>query len=526
MRALRPAGRPCAALGAACALALAVLAASPASAAAHYVSPAGTATWEASTDIAAPCSLAVANQRARPGDTVYLRGGTYTTAIEPAASGAAADARICFAAYGEEPVVIRGAAHAIHLDGKSYISVRGLACRDCRQFLVIRNGHHNDIGYCSFDRNLTEETWMGSWVHDSSTYNRIHHCAFSRFGWVRVRDGQDMGAVLDIGFDASTTDASDHNVVEACAFFAGGHHLLQICGRQNVVRGNYLHNEAWMPCRAAGRCGNRCAMIIGPRAEQNLFEGNRFAYAGKPPDDNGADGLAVRSPRNIVRRNLCYGNGAAGMALASMTVSIPVHNYIYQNTLFRNGYCSAIDSFWTGGISFGNWGNGPMPGNIILGNIIAASAGGASITGYGDAGPQAIAGNWRDGGDPRFVDGRDPADLADPSLPDLRLRADSPCIDQGPFLTTVASPAGAGTTLVVADAGFFWDGWGIPGEVGDTIQLAGTSARARLLRVDYDTQTLTLDRPLRWSAGQGVALAYEGAAPDLGAWEFGRDGQR
>jgi hypothetical protein len=38
--------------------------------------------------------------------------------------------------------------------------------------------------------------------------------------------------------------------------------------------------------------------------------------------------------------------------------------------------------------------------------------------------------------------------------------------------------------------------------------------------IDYDTHALTLDRPLTWTSGQGVALRYEGKAPDMGAFEF------
>jgi hypothetical protein len=38
--------------------------------------------------------------------------------------------------------------------------------------------------------------------------------------------------------------------------------------------------------------------------------------------------------------------------------------------------------------------------------------------------------------------------------------------------------------------------------------------------MDYVNNTLTLDQPLSWTDGQGVSLAYNGKAPDIGAYEY------
>jgi len=87
------------------------------------------------------------------------------------------------------------------------------------------------------------------------------------------------------------------------------------------------------------------------------------------------------------------------------------------------------------------------------------------------------------------------------------------------FLTRTTA-AGSGTVIYVDDAGFFYDGYGIPGEKGDLIQLAGTTHTARIVSIDYTNNRLVLDQPLVWSAGQGVHLAYNGAGPDIGAYEY------
>jgi hypothetical protein len=73
----------------------------------------------------------------------------------------------------------------------------------------------------------------------------------------------------------------------------------------------------------------------------------------------------------------------------------------------------------------------------------------------------------------------------------------------------------------VADAGYFMDGWWISGVDGDDIQIVGTSQKARITRVDYGTNTITVNTSLTWTQNQGVALAYVGASPDVGAYEYG-----
>jgi len=72
---------------------------------------------------------------------------------------------------------------------------------------------------------------------------------------------------------------------------------------------------------------------------------------------------------------------------------------------------------------------------------------------------------------------------------------------------------------------YFYDSYEINGETGDMIQLEvgeqfGTNVQtATILNIDYQQNILILDRPLQWSAGQGISLLYTGLAPDVGAFE-------
>lgn len=101
----------------------------------------------------------------------------------------------------------------------------------------------------------------------------------------------------------------------------------------------------------------------------------------------------------------------------------------------------------------------------------------------------------------------------------------SPAIDTGTTLTTTTTTAASpSTTLAVADAGYFHDGFGLGPQVpGDTIQVGSPAVNAPVLitGINYATNTLTLQTPLTWTAGQPVSLAYNGSAPDMGALESG-----
>jgi hypothetical protein len=105
----------------------------------------------------------------------------------------------------------------------------------------------------------------------------------------------------------------------------------------------------------------------------------------------------------------------------------------------------------------------------------------------------------------------------DPAAADFRLRSISPCIDRGAPLTTALGDGDGSRFLAVADARYFSDGHGLV--AGDLVQV-GSQGPARVEQVDLTSNTLTLEVPLSWSAGDGVSYPFAGSAPDIGAFEF------
>jgi hypothetical protein len=324
---------------------------------------------------------------------------------------------------------------------------------------------------------------------------------------------------------ASAGDDSDYNLFDGNRFFHGGHHVLEHYGSYSVFRNNIFHNEEWNTCTHAetgNLCGNRNIIIDGDpvSVRWNVFDGNRIAFSGVPIDSTTVSSFGIRTPFNIVRRNLFYYNDGPGIALETYTY-FPHNvdrNHIYHNAFFHNGFnlVAAAPSDYRYGILLAERGGATIDNVIIKNNAFYDNKNGAIIFGSGAArSAQIVANNWEQTGDPLFVS----TTVGSPSsttLPDLHLQATSPLINAGGFLTTTAS-AGSGTVMFVVDSGYFTDGFGII--EGDLIQLQGQTARARILNIDYSTSKMTLDTSLTWTAGLGVALAYEGSAPDIGAYE-------
>jgi len=468
-------------------------------------------------------SIDKANHTLVAGDVVHIRAGTYPDYIAPANSGSEGN-RIVYRNHESEVVTIQDAEYGIRLDGDDHIMVSGINFTNLDRFMFLENGaEHNVIEYCNFDQVRNRDSWAGSRIWKHANYNWVHHCRFSRYGECSA-SGSDNGSVLEVGYDVGDSSYGAHyNLLEHNTLFHGGHHVLGLHGTRNVLRHNYLHNEAW----SRGR-GNRTLWVCGREdvGGRNLVEHNRFGYAAPPCDAEGVGGVALASSGNIFRFNAFYHNNLQGLGLACYSVSDCNHNRVYNNTFFNNAHDPhpSFDSRYRGPILLSDWTASETKYNAFKNNLYYAHVNSEGVV-YGqngvDLSDQTFANNF-DGdteGDPLFVNASPapPEDKMDASLPDLRLRGGSPAIDAGSYLTTITSAGGSGTTFAVADAGYFMDGWGII--EGDTIRLFETGQTALVVEVDYAGHQITVDRELTWTSGQGVSLPYSGSAPDAGAHE-------
>jgi hypothetical protein len=548
----------------------------------YWVSPTGTAANLAACSGSTPlsgtsaCSYSKANgSGVVAGDTVYYRAGTYTgitgAFINPYNTGTAGNI-ITFSAYNGEDVQVTSSVTnsiAVNLNSdygtvRSYIKVHDLHFSNFMQHLWILKGHHNEISYCSFigyPPTATQADFVGnfqaSYIYRQAQYNWIHHCKFGLWGY-NATYGNDNGGVFGMGVESSTTDNTRYNLVENNEMYGGGHHVAYLNGSYNIYRNNYFHNEPWYPLTNPIFSTRIIAQEGYPGdGMYNLNEGNRIAYGGpKNKDEIGGSGGQVKGAYNIWRRNIYTQIYTNAIYMTKYVGQSDVkYNKIYNNTFWHGGF-GTYQLYPSGTAPSANWDDryahaivveegsdgASIYGNIIKNNIFyqnrdplgtqysVISKYYSSSTGWVTRVPafQTVFNNWFDNaGDPKFVDITGAPDPTNGNQWDFHLQKSSPCIDTGSFLTTITSSSGSGTSFTVTDAGYFWfDVGGMKSNIsgasiasGDTIQLQGQSQKAVITNINYVTNTITVNTPLSWSQGQGISLAYNGSAPDKGAFE-------
>jgi len=514
----------------------------------HYVSSTGTDTWADSTDIAKPCSTATANANAAAGDVVKFRAGTYTGLyINPTNSGTA-ESKITWMPYNDEEVIFTGGTYCLLLDGVDYHIIDGITGHDPTSRLgMINNGaSYNEIrnstlyegpdsaasGINIRDDSHDDGGSNHNWFHD----NEIYKCGY--LGGTGTC--QDVSFTFQIG-DPGDDYESNYNTIEDNHIYHGGHAILQVNTRFNIIRNNNFHNECWMPddnpdcepgtdpCTGTSLWGNRVLVINDGAARDgiyNLVENNRIGHSSNPPDSNGADGLTIAGPANIVRHNYIFNSGEKGIYCKSIASGESDNNRIYNNTVYHTGYSYGQlgnTTFASIFISSAN-GDNQFKNNLIYDYYSKEIA----DNGEGNVWTQ----NWVTAdGDPDFVN----ADISDPTsttLPDLSVQAGSGVIDNGVHLTTVSAVADQ-THITLADALYFQDGtWGssLDAVATDYIAIGTVTNTAQISSINYSTNEVILtgapgstinvnDNVWLYKRSDGT-IVLANTAPDQGAYEF------
>lgn len=520
--------------------------------------------------------------------------------IIPINSGSAGHV-ITYMPYSTETVNFIGSADTgvasfgIWINAKSYIKVTGtslgqLNLTKMKANLVIGpasgtnptgNSEYNEISYVYINNSYGAESWTNYWqgsvVWKSANYNHIHHCKFEKHGFQAFPVNQctgsgtpnacctaeDEGAtcgssgidnegnLFDLGGETDATYGTKYNVIENNEFFHAGHATMGLFGSYNVIRNNYLHNEAWS--NFGGTLYGYRNIITGGKvgySGYDILEGNRIGYADENAQvgNQGGGGTKLASSYNMLRYNSYFGNKGMALYIGSYTGSDSgKYNYIYNNTFYYNGYyadpLTNVDPVvWQCGSTTSCWST-TLVGNALKNNLFYNNKkspwyswlyGGnyTLLSTY-----NTLANNYEAVFDP-FVD----TDLTDTTswvLPNLNPEAGSAIINAASYLTTVhADDTGSGTSLIVTDARYFQDGnfggaaitWPASATIAaDYICVGATLAAAECMQisaVDYATNTLTVanftredgDKVWLYKKSDGVQVLY-GTAPDYGAYE-------
>lgn len=510
------------------------------------------------------CSLATANANVAAGETINMMGGTYDLAdaeIQPINSGTPDD-RITYQEHTGENVVFDGSSghyRCVDLtDGQDYITVDGITCNNSYMHLWISGGTYNEIKNSTFS-DMEDYTGLqpkGSYIATNSDFNWVHDCTFEKYG--SAHTGDDIGFLFDVDWEGSAVGGCNDNVFEDNTFRHGSHHVLGICGKNNVFRNNYIQNDGWI-LHNGNYYSGRSLYMLGyiNDDEQNLLENNKIAFSERtsemtPTPSKGGTGGMIGQRYLIFRYNTMYHHGICALYIDKHGANVDcTKSWYYNNTFWYNGhvcYSDGCNSMWEHAILIDE--EGGCTGNFFINNLFYDNENyhGASwpiletyeAPAWGPPDDQTMSNNWigNDDGDPKFVNIAGTADPDNQNVYDLRLNSDSGAIDGGTSLTQVNDVDGCEiatedcTSLVVDNAYPFQDGFGNGAGGGavvdaDWIAIGTVSNTTQISSIDYGNNTITLVTEVPWSDNDEVWLFKDsdgtqvlyGSAPDQGAYE-------
>jgi len=501
-------------------------------------------------------SIGKANFNLNAGDLVYIKKGIYSNQqISPSNSGSNNN-YITYRNYKNDEVIISDHAVPIYIKDKDYIKIEGFKIENCVRFFVLYNGSDNNvIKNCTF---FKAKGYFGS--------------IFSKFFINPETGGRDKSVSSDLGnnynkiLDNNFVDAPDrcpdgpdqdcdtapadflycefgsYNLFQGNKFGNSSHDSLVFGNtwtHHNVIRNNVFRNKY--------RRG--IDMYVG--TQYNLVEGNHFLDHGLSVTESPRKGSRYAKPwkpgaiqcikdtKNIIiRKNIFDNNG-------HVFFSNGEKKYFYNNTANRQLFTvfsdggnenfednKFINNIFSNTKSLNrlddekyvySWIIYVQPGNIIKNNLITHNV----FTGHN------ARWKYRNSTFKSFEEFEAQTDDAfenvtyipnfiDPEKSNFYLLKDSKLIDAGSFLTIITSPTGkAKKSFMVKDARYFFDGWGIPAEIGDVIKTEN-GREAIIKKINYETNTLSVEPEIDIIKGEGVSLKFYGKAPDIGAYEFNK----
>ncbi|MEO8238161.1 MAG: carbohydrate-binding protein [Flavobacterium sp.] len=292
-----------------------------------YVSPTGAAGNPGT--LASPTTVANAIATVSPGQTIYMRGGTYSIAstilIDRANSGTSGNLKRIEAYNGEIPILDFSAQtesasnRGIVLDGL-YWYFKGITIKNAGDNGMLLSGNNNTLDNCIFEKNrdtglqLSRYTTSYTTISQWPSNNLILNC--------ESFDNKDVGSENADGFAAKLT-----------------------CGQGNIFRGCISHNnidDGWDLYTKTDTGPIGIILFENCVAYNNgtLTTSGTSGSGDKNGFKLGGEGIAVN---HILRRCVSFGNGKHGFTDNNNLGSIEMSN----NTSFNNAESNF--NFRTGG---------------------------------------------------------------------------------------------------------------------------------------------------------------------------------
>ena len=416
---------------------------------------------------------------------------------------------------GNHAVQISTQSSGIYIDKRSYIEIRNLSIAYIGGSAIYVNASdhitvdHCDISY-TFEQGIQFRNSKG---FNNATNNVISHVGDGIY-WLEKNTGPNLAANNTISYCNYVVGGSQYNNND-------GHAVGMQNGDRFVVRDNTIFNTnmpAVLIWVAPGFSGKDC-VVKG----NYIFAGSKKTYL------KSYYGVGIgwhSSDSGALSQTRLYGNiikgSTAGFKLYSS--HLPAAK-VFNNTIYD---CAE-------GFRLKNADNWDVKNNIVAHTRDYQIHGENKNVGLNNTFDHNlyfpdISKGWKYRGDVlssfskwQQISKQDTNSIvsdplfAGPLADNFALKSASPAIDAGTWLTTIASSNGSGTSFRVADASYFYDGYGIAGEKGDFIM---TESGEGATIVAINGNQITVDRKINWSKGDGLALQYYGSSPDMGAHEY------
>jgi len=503
-------------------------------AATHYISSNGSASWAESKNISTPCSLETANANVNAGDTLNMRSGMYTTAINPTSSGSSGNP-ITFQRYpgdAEYSVIIKSYP-GVNLNSNSWIIIDGIYFRDCVYWVKMTGATNNVIQNSKFYNSFS---YAGMNITSDSNDNQFLNNVFldsplrsSPIYWDQAcQDAWNAQKTLPSNCDGKTAPQdyfwikdSSGNLISESTFGNVSHGAIEFFeAEDNIVRNSTIENKYHSGIIVNSKTnGDSRALIenniiknVGSLWDVNPVKASRdYAWSQHAIQQVGRYG--------IIRNNQVYNSGTGIMA--SSYTTFDQHRYssysrIYNNTIYNNLRNFDIEM------------NGDCVEDVIVKNNIFEGAEEREIDNrsyINGCNNYFINNNWSGDVSNFYYKGKSRQTLAQlissfPTELDSSNSSESAnsTTDEGAWLTTITSSTGSGSTFTVHDPLWFYDGWSISGEAGDVIKTENGQI-AKIISINYDNGLIEVDRSISWTNGEGIGLDYKDLGPDIGANE-------
>ena len=369
---------------------------------------------------------------------------------------------------------------------------------------------------------------------------RCRNVHYSKFDNLKVFRSQARGSDRQVSGDMWNNDFVTHTVFSRIYFSRNGHRPLGIArtSSNNVVR------DCVFDCRwgrnfeffsTKNILVERC-IITNSYEGSGSFDGRAKLFT---IDGIFRYNLMIRnnscpliinayrykdSPMQMMRRSCLYFNTwhyNQDAAWQMVDMKTPDGSFMVQGNMVKNNIMSA---------------NNPADGTALLltRNIAPDNCFRNNLLRGNAPGDKTIKWNWMqvDTYTPEAAEKDKPAQFSgnfdadpgfeNPEKDNYRLKAASAAVDRAEPLT-VATEDSSGIYLSVKDTRYFYDGYGIPGESGDTLMIGPDKVTAKVILNLPEEKILVLDRRVTVKKGDAVNLPYAGKAPDLGCFERGME---